>query len=57
MSALGQYPLGIVAMGLASNAGAFGILVLSGRGKRYLWEAGFVGIISLVLATSLFNQD
>ena len=43
MSAPGQYPLGIVAMGLACNAGRFGIqlLVLSGRGKRCIWEAGF----------------
>ena len=53
----GQYPLGIVAMGLASNAGALAILVQSGRGKRYPWEAGFFGIISLGLATSLFYQD
>lgn len=53
----GQYPIGIIAMGFASNAGAFLILLMTGRGKRTPWEPAFFGLIAAGLALSFFFQD
>lgn len=53
----GEYPIGVIAMGFASNAGAFLILLMTGRGKRAPWEPAFFGLIAAGLALSFFFQD
>ena len=53
----GIYPMGVVAMGFASNAGAFLILLLTGRGSKAPWEPAFFGFIAMGLAVSFFFRD
>ena len=52
----GTYPVGVVAMGFASNAGACLILILTGRGRKAPWEPAFFGLIAIGLAISFFFQ-
>jgi len=53
----GTYPIGVIAMGFVSNAGAFLILLLTGRGLKAPWEPGFFGLIAIGLAISYFFQE
>ena len=53
----GVYPVGIVAMGLVSNFGAFIVLLVTGRGLKAPWEPAFFGLIAAGLALSFFYQD
>lgn len=53
----GEYPIGVVAMGFASNAGACLILLATGRGKRAPWEPAFFGLVAVGLALSFLFQE
>ncbi len=53
----GEFPFGVVAMGLVSNAGAFFVLLKSGRGAKAPWEPAFFGTIAVGLGASLFFQE
>jgi len=53
----GTYPIGVIAMGFVSNAGAFLILILTGRVLKAPWEPAFFGLIAIGLAISYFFQD
>lgn len=53
----GTFPIGVLWMGLVSNAGAATILVLSGRAQKAPWEAGFFALIAMGLTTSLLQPE
>lgn len=51
-----RFPLGIVSMGLVSNAGATATLILTGGWQRNRAMTIFLGGIALSLGFCLFNQ-
>ena len=53
----GVYPIGVLAMGFASNAGAFTIMVLTGRAAKTPLTAVFIGLIAAGLAAAFFLPD
>lgn len=53
----GVFPVGVVAMGFVSNAGACAVLLLTGRGLKAPWEPAFFGLIALGLAWSFFFRE
>ena len=52
-----EYPTGIIAMGFVSNAGAFLIMLITGRAKRMPLSAAFFGLIAAGLASSHLSQN
>ena len=52
----GVFPLGIVLMGLVSNAGAVLVLILNGRLKTAPLAIGFFGFITAGLLIALFAK-
>ena len=53
----GVYPMGVIAMGIASNGGAFIIMLLTGRAKKTPIAAGFFGLITGGLVATVAAQD
>ena len=53
----GVFPIGVIAMGFVSNAGAFGIMLLTGRAKKTPVAAIFFGLIAVGLAAAYLLQD
>ena len=53
----GVFPIGVIAMGIVSNAGAFGILLITGRAKKTPMAAAFFGLIAVGLAAAFLLQD
>lgn len=53
----GVFPIGVLAMGFVSNAGAFLIMVLTGRAARTPFTAAFFGLIAVGLMAAFFMQD
>ncbi|MEM1245097.1 MAG: hypothetical protein AAGK22_01935 [Acidobacteriota bacterium] len=53
----GDYPLGVLIMGLVSNAGATLVLLLTGQAKRQLPAAVFFGLIAAGLAIALLAPE
>ncbi|MEO1475724.1 MAG: hypothetical protein AAFS13_05025 [Pseudomonadota bacterium] len=53
----GTFPVGVVAMGFVSNAGACAVLLLTGRGFKAPWEPAFFGLIALGLAASFSFRE
>ncbi|MEM1403917.1 MAG: hypothetical protein AAGG55_11345 [Pseudomonadota bacterium] len=49
----GAYPMGVIAMGIASNGGAFIIMLLTGRAKKTPFAAAFFALITIGLVTTL----
>ena len=53
----GEYPIGVIAMGFVSNAGAFLVMLLTGRAQKTPLSACFFGLIAAGLAATFFVQD
>lgn len=53
----GVFPTGVIAMGFVSNAGAFLIMLLTGRAAKTPGAAAFFGLIAAGLALTFFYQD
>ena len=53
----GVFPVGVIAMGFVSNAGAFLIMLLTGRAAKTPASAAFFGLIAAGLALTFFYQD
>lgn len=53
----GTFPIGVLAMGFASNAGAFAIMVATGRAAKTPIAAAFFGMIATGLAVMLVSPD
>ncbi|MEO1322409.1 MAG: hypothetical protein AAFV59_05320 [Pseudomonadota bacterium] len=53
----GAFPTGVLAMGFVSNAGAFAIMVLTGRAARTPFVAAFFGLIATGLAAAVLMPD
>lgn len=53
----GVFPIGVIAMGFVSNAGACLIMLLTGRAAKTPASAAFFGLIAAGLALSFFYQD
>ncbi|MEL7540893.1 MAG: hypothetical protein AAGJ51_08315 [Pseudomonadota bacterium] len=53
----GTFPIGVLAMGFASNAGAFAIMVATGRAAKTPIAAAFFGMIASGLAVMLVSPD
>lgn len=49
----GMFPIGVLAMGLVSNAGAFAIMVATGRVAKTPFTASFFGLIAAGLAVMM----
>lgn len=54
--AQGEFPTGVVAMGIASNAGAFIIMLITGLAAKTPIAAAFFGLIALGLVMCLIFQ-
>ena len=52
----GTFPIGVLAMGFVSNAGAFLILVITGRAAKTPASAAFFGLIAAGLAIAFAMQ-
>ena len=52
----GVFPIGVVAMGFVSNAGAFTIMLLTGRAAKTPFTAAFFGLIAFGLAAAFLMQ-
>lgn len=53
----GVFPIGVLAMGFVSNAGAFGVMVITGRARRTPFSAAFFGLIAVGLAAAFLFRD
>ena len=53
----GEFPIGVIAMGFVSNAGAFLVMVLTGRATKTPVSAALLGLIALGLALAFLFQD
>ena len=53
----GVFPIGVLAMGFASNAGAFLIMLITGRASKTPLSAAFFGLIAAGLGAAFFFQD
>lgn len=53
----GVFPVGVIAMGFISNAGAFGVMLMTGRAKKTPFAAAFFGLIAAGLAAAFVFQD
>ena len=53
----GVFPIGVLAMGFVSNAGAFLIMVITGRARRTPFSAAFFGLIAVGLAAAFLFRD
>ena len=53
----GVFPAGVVTMGIASNAGAFIIMLLTGRAAKTPFAAGFFGLIAAALIACFFFPE
>ena len=53
----GVFPIGVLAMGFVSNAGAFLIMVITGRARKTPFSAAFFGLIAVGLAAAFLFRD
>ena len=53
----GVFPIGVLAMGFVSNAGAFLIMLITGRAQKTPFAAAFFGLIAAGLAAAFLFQD
>ncbi|MEM9842718.1 MAG: hypothetical protein AAF767_08710 [Pseudomonadota bacterium] len=53
----GLFPIGVLAMGFVSNAGAFAVMVITGRAAKTPFTAAFFGLIAVGLAIAFLFQD
>ena len=53
----GVFPIGVIAMGFVSNAGAFTVMLMTGRAQKTPISAAFFGVIAAGLALAFFFQD
>ena len=53
----GVFPIGVLAMGFVSNAGAFAVMVITGRAQKTPLSAAFFGLIAAGLAAAYLFQD
>ena len=53
----GVFPVGVIAMGFVSNAGAFLVMLLTGRAAKTPFSAAFFGLIAIGLALSFLFQE
>ncbi|MEL7113404.1 MAG: hypothetical protein AAGK93_10790 [Pseudomonadota bacterium] len=53
----GEFPIGVLAMGFVSNAGAFLIMIITGRAKKTPLSAAFFGLIAAGLVTAFLLRD
>lgn len=53
----GDFPSGVTAMGLVSNAGAVLVMALTGRARRMVLATGFFGAIAVGLAGAAAAPD
>ena len=53
----GEFPIGVIAMGFVSNAGAFSVMLLTGRAAKTPFSAAFFGLIAVGLALAFLFQD
>lgn len=54
---VGVFPIGVLAMGFVSNAGAFAVMVITGRAQKTPFSAAFFGLIAAGLAAAFLFQD
>ena len=53
----GVFPIGVLAMGFVSNAGAFLIMLITGRARKTPLSAEFFGLIATGLAAAFVFKD
>lgn len=53
----GTFPIGVIAMGFVSNAGAFLVMLMTGRAAKTPFSAAFFGLIAFGLALAFLFQD
>ena len=53
----GVFPIGVLAMGFVSNAGAFLVMLLTGRARKTPLSAAFFGFIAAGLAAAFIFED
>ena len=53
----GTFPIGVLAMGFVSNAGAFAIMAMTGRAAKTPFTAAFFGLIAIGLAAMFVARD